>query len=263
MPLRAQDVKKAIILHKILEKRKPEPKKDVDLGEFLQKINFKGEGVIVKGDQGYTPQKGVDYFTDDEIKSIMDEVLERATPVKGVHYFDGEKGEKGDQGEPGIDGKDADEDVVVERVLQRIPKPKDGKDGRNGKDAVIDVEGLKEELLGAFTDILEKRRIRLGDVEDLENKLSVLSQKVERNYGGHGGTMRNISYTYAGGTATLNSPYPILGELEVYAGGGRLFSESGDFTVTLNGGNRVTAVSLSAQAQDDIANGSTLIIRGK
>ena len=46
---------------------------------------FKGE----KGDDGYTPVKGVDYFDGEDGR----------TPVKGIDYFDGEKGEPGEPGQ--------------------------------------------------------------------------------------------------------------------------------------------------------------------
>lgn len=41
----------------------------------------------IKGDK---PEKGVDYFTEDEIEELKDMLAEQTTPVKGVHYFDGE-----------------------------------------------------------------------------------------------------------------------------------------------------------------------------
>ena len=57
----------------------------------------------VKGDAGYTPIKGKDYFTEKEIKKIIDEATkivqsqirvpeDGITPVKGVDYFDGADG---------------------------------------------------------------------------------------------------------------------------------------------------------------------------
>lgn len=51
--------------------------KDVD----FSKVNE------LKGDK---PEKGVDYLTEEELEEIRDMIAEQATPVKGVHYFDGE-----------------------------------------------------------------------------------------------------------------------------------------------------------------------------
>lgn len=44
------------------------------------------------------------------------------TPIKGVDYADG------------LDGKDADEDKIIEVILSKIPVPENGKNGRNGFD---------------------------------------------------------------------------------------------------------------------------------
>lgn len=226
---------------------------EFDLGDLLSTLKVKG----VKGD---TPVKGVDYFTKEEINAW----LKAVTPKKGRDYFDGQKGEKGEpsnipgpKGEKGEDGKDADEDVIVDKVMKKIVPPKDGKDGE-----VPDLQAFKDEIM-AELEGLKGKKLNVKDIGDLESRLNQLSMKVEKNYGGHGGTMKNITYTYANGIATLNSPYPVLGDMEVYVGGGRLFFESGDFVSTVSGGNRVTKITLSTAAQADIAEGSTLIIRGK
>ena len=52
-----------------------------------------------KGNDGYTPVKGVDYFDGAPGAAGKDGY----TPVKGVDYFDGKDGK---DGEPGKDGKD-------------------------------------------------------------------------------------------------------------------------------------------------------------
>lgn len=73
------------------------------------------------GDDGKTPEKGKDYFTDDEAQDFLkratpekgvhymtpdevSEMLRQATPIKGTHYFDGDKGDKGNPGRDGADG---------------------------------------------------------------------------------------------------------------------------------------------------------------
>lgn len=222
-----------------------------DLGDILSTLKVKG----VKGDM---PVKGVDYFTKEEI----DAWLKAVTPKKGKHYFDGEKGERGEAstipGPKGEDGQDADEDMIVEKVLARIPAPKDGKDAE-----AINLDAFKEEMLSEIS-ALKGKKIGLKDVSELENRLNQLSAKVEKNYGGHGGTLHNIKTTLvSGGTYNLASPYPIVGEMEVYVGGGRLFFENQDYTTTQVGGNRVTQIILSLAAQADITEGAILNIRGK
>lgn len=58
----------------------------------------------IKGD---SPEKGKDYFTDDELEQIKEIVKSEVMPVKGVHYFDGET---------------PDIDEIVEKVLEKLNK---------------------------------------------------------------------------------------------------------------------------------------------
>ena len=41
------------------------------------------------GDDGYTPVKGKDYYTKEEIVKTKEEIKKLATPVKGIDYKDG------------------------------------------------------------------------------------------------------------------------------------------------------------------------------
>ncbi len=86
------------------------------------------EGIhTIKGDPGYTPIKGTDYLTDEEVADIKDEltpekgvdyltpeelqaIKTEATPIKGVHYFD---------------GKDANEADIVRRISKIVPTKED------------------------------------------------------------------------------------------------------------------------------------------
>lgn len=60
----------------------------------------------LKGEPGYTPLKGVDYFDGKDGK----------TPIKGVDYFDGEKGDKGDPGQRGKDLQPLSPEQTVEKI---------------------------------------------------------------------------------------------------------------------------------------------------
>lgn len=68
------------------------------LVEVASKPHIKGD----KGDPGRTPIKGIDYYSPQELAAF----LRKATPRKGVDYFDGETGERGEKGDPGRDGTD-------------------------------------------------------------------------------------------------------------------------------------------------------------
>lgn len=72
----------------------------------------------VKGDPGYTPIKGVDYFDGKDGKTPIKGVDYRdgsngKTPIKGVDYFDGEKGDKGD---PGKNGSPDTAEQIAEKI---------------------------------------------------------------------------------------------------------------------------------------------------
>lgn len=117
----------------------------------------------MKGEPGYTPIKGKDYFTQEELNEMRRQVtpkrgrdymtlsdirtfVKHITPVKGKHYkdgepgytpqkgidyFDGEPGKrgpkgdsiKGDQGEPGIPGKNG-KAPSVNAIIKKIKEGK-------------------------------------------------------------------------------------------------------------------------------------------
>lgn len=62
----------------------------------------------LKGKDGYTPVKGVDYFDGSPGKDGADGQpgKDGYTPIKGVDYFDGQDGQPGKNGSPGKDGAD-------------------------------------------------------------------------------------------------------------------------------------------------------------
>ena len=66
-------------------------KKNVDiLDKRITSIESKIEEVKKQpGPKGDTPIKGRDYFTAEEVKSMIEFILKNATPQKGIHYNDG------------------------------------------------------------------------------------------------------------------------------------------------------------------------------
>ena len=96
---------------------------------------------MFKGENGYTPQKGVDYFTKTEIEQFLRATtpkkgidyftyqdlrsfISQVSPRKDVDYFDGK------DGRDGIDGIDG----------------RNGRDGRDGKQGSPGVQGLPGEI---------------------------------------------------------------------------------------------------------------------
>lgn len=119
----------------------------------------------------FIPEKGVDYFTEDDVQEIIDTV--RGIIKDGI---DGEKGDKGDQGETGdvgpqgvqgtpgkdgVDGKTPNIDKALQEALSKLPK-----------NEPVDTKAIVKQALEAFQEkykddslkltALEKRLIRLG-----------------------------------------------------------------------------------------------------
>lgn len=72
----------------------------------------------IKGDPGYTPVKGVDYF--DGAKGDPG-----YTPIKGKDYFDGQKGDPGNPGYTPVRGTDywtdSDRAAIINDIMNRLP----------------------------------------------------------------------------------------------------------------------------------------------
>jgi hypothetical protein len=87
--------------------------------------------VKVQGFDGYAPKKGVDYFTEQEVESIVREIKKEATPVKGVDYKDGKNGRTPVKGVDYLTKEELDK-------IKREVKPVKGKDYKDGKDGSPD-----------------------------------------------------------------------------------------------------------------------------
>ncbi len=148
------------------------------------------------GKDGYTPLKGMDYFTNEEIGSMMRLVLEAATPRKGIHYNDGKDGERGPMGPKPILGIDY--------------IPRDGKNGVDGQDAQVNIEDIVnrviEELKNEKLDIshLKGNKAFIAAI----NKANSFNSKDQRWHGGAPTLIAgsNITITTnADGTKTIAS----------------------------------------------------------
>jgi hypothetical protein len=98
---------------------------DKALAEMILKL---GTLQGVKGEDGKTPQAGVDYFTDDEVAEFVNYIQSQVKNGK-----DGKDGMDGKPGRPGetpvrlIDYWTPEDQVkIVKDVLKQIPKVKDG-----------------------------------------------------------------------------------------------------------------------------------------
>lgn len=109
----------------------------VESQELAVNVEIVGSGP--QGQPGYTPKKGVDYFTDEEAKAF----LAAATPKKGIDYHDGK------DGYTPVKGVDYFTDAEVDAFKEEATPVKgidyrdgiDGKDGQNGIDGKDGVDG--------------------------------------------------------------------------------------------------------------------------
>lgn len=104
--------------------------KNKEIKEEMKRLNEKIETIKIKGykgDDGYTPVKGKDYFDGKDGKDGKDGY----TPVKGKDYFDGKDGKN---------GKSPDPETVASKLKsdKEFTKKVKGKDGKDGKDGSPD-----------------------------------------------------------------------------------------------------------------------------
>jgi len=167
---------------------------------FLKAEAIKGD----KGDEGYTPQKYVDYFTPQEINAIIAHIQSQ------VRH--GKDGEPGAQGEPGKDGDSpirgihywtkADQEIIIRDILAKIPAPQ--------KQITI------EEVLAALPALSFKDIKDAPDVKDLKNLIAFLKAGGFRGGGDTVEAGTGVTITHANGVKVINasgiSGTPIYGE---------------------------------------------------
>lgn len=150
------------------------------------------------GNDGYTPQFGKDYFTDDHIRAL----LELSTPTKGKHYFTPQevnhfielvtpkKGVDYRDGKNGIDGLDG-------------RNGRDGKDGTDGKSVKL------QEVLGALKD--KEGKLSLSMFKD-GDAITKAFQKVNMNdMRWHGSGLNSVVHdSTLTGTGTPSSPLSVV-----------------------------------------------------
>lgn len=125
-------------LEKLKMLKNPELARQDALSKALSNVLEQTEKI--KGKDGYTPVKGVDYFTEPEIQefatAIKSQVKDGVTPKKGIDYEDGKDGHTPIKGVDYFDGKNGktpvlgtdyftpeDKSSIVSDVLKKVPKP--------------------------------------------------------------------------------------------------------------------------------------------
>ncbi len=118
----------------------------------------------IKGEPGYTPVKGVDYFTAEEVQAVIAHVINQVqagvengtTPVRGVDYFDGSTPTTDEllalikplipKVKNGADGHAPTSGELKALIAPLIPKPKDAKMHKIEDIVAAAIPAIKEEL---------------------------------------------------------------------------------------------------------------------
>ncbi len=168
--------------------------------EAITKMNMvKGE----KGDPGKTPEKGKDYFTDQDINAVAKVVQSRVkNGIDGIS-IQGPKGDTGTQGKSGYSPireidywTKTDQENIIRKVLTRIPMPKS-----------VDVKSI----ISQVTSEIRKTPINIKDIQGVDKLVDYLKLGGFRGGGISDITNliqagNNITFT---GTGTTGDPYII------------------------------------------------------
>lgn len=177
------------IMRKIADK---ETKGAIDIK--IGKKNYR----VIKGDDGYTPVRGKDYWTDIDkaeiIKSAspiiskneIDSIIKKVTPKKGIDYKDGDKGDK-----PvfGVDYWTPEQQKAFEAAILSKVTPIKGVHYRDGIDGVttlktIEVKLSATEIRNRLESLTGKSRLKIKAIDGLEEALA--QRFVESGIGGSG-----------------------------------------------------------------------------
>jgi len=130
---------------------------------------FEALNALFKGDDGYSPKKGEDYFTQEEIDSFKEEIKKGATPEKFVDYF-----------------TDAEIEYLIDHIREGIideVTPIKGvhyDDGEDGKDAdEVDVTALKSSIIKDIRILDEKQDAIDFAPEKLVEKINTLTAAID------------------------------------------------------------------------------------
>jgi hypothetical protein len=132
-------------------------------------FNIDEEGALkLRGKDGHTPQKGVDYWTPEEVDQMVTAIFNAAKPKKGVDYY-----------------TDAEKREFIAQVLKFATPVKgrdyrdgiDGKDGRDGKDAdEIDPRQVAIDAINYLETFEGDARLSAKALKDLDEAVTAILQ---------------------------------------------------------------------------------------
>jgi len=160
------------------------------IGAFLAKIKGEKGDKGDNGEKGDTPIFGTDYFTNEQIQKISDDIQSRIRVP-----------EDGKDGYTPILGKDFFTKEQIQEMIDYIQKNvKDGKDGIDGMDAKVDYEYIFKEVLNRVKIPKQKILTEKEILESLKGKFSYndLKDKPERFFSEQSGGGGGISQIFVG-----------------------------------------------------------------
>lgn len=133
-----------------------------DLKSMLAGVNL-AELQQLQGADGVTPERGVDYFSDDDLEAIQEFILDRV-PRLGIEV-------------PSVDQVN---NYIVEAIatVPRIEGPRgprgyDGEDGKNGS------PDTAEEIVEKLRSLPRNQRLKITDIRGLQNRMVELAEARE------------------------------------------------------------------------------------
>lgn len=222
---------------------------DLDVLTALQEKENKSPSLeslreLFRGEDGGTPERGVDYFTEEEVKAWKDEILDGAKPKKFVDYFTDEeidwiknyvkdgvrlevtpvKGRDYDDGKPGTPGKNADESKITADVIKKVRELDEKQDeidfspvkiaGKlNSLDSAIDAKVIRgmitvEDIVKAIKEgkLLELRDIKNARLDSPSRSSQKFDMNDQRWHGSGGSSAGGSNIAMQEVTAVTSAP---------------------------------------------------------
>lgn len=156
-----------------------------------------GEMKKITPEPGYTPLKGVDYFTTDEIDSIIETIQSKVKDGKDGESIIGLPGKDGYSPVVGIDyWTKKDQEKILKDILVKIPKSKDG------------VSPDINEVVTQAVAELKKQPVEFKDIKGTEKLIEFL--KRGGFHGGGGGLSQVYHDATLSGLGTEASPLTVV-----------------------------------------------------
>jgi len=166
-------------------------RKQSPLGDVVERLNLAKGATGPIGPAGYTPRAGVDFYTEQEIRNLINRIQAN---VKDGQV--GAIGPMGPRGNDGLDGKTPDVEAIIKQVVGRIPRPKDG------------ISPNVDDIVTKVTEEVSKgkRKVSIKDIYDLNDLVAFLRIGGFRGGGGAGGANGATGATCPTGAQGVTGP---------------------------------------------------------